>query len=149
MAERIKLAKDKGCDGIDPDNIDVYKQDSGFNLTEQDAIDYVEFLSQKVKQLGLWIGLKNSGDLIPKVKEYFNFEIAEECFHYNECNLYKPFTEEGKPVFDIEYDSRYINDENAFKELCQKAEKLGIKVIVAPEELDGSFVKSCDYGEYR
>ncbi len=149
MAERIKLAKEKGCDGIDPDNIDVYQQDSGFNLTEEDAINYAEFLSQKARQLGLWIGLKNSGYLIPKVKEDFNFEIAEECFHYNECDLYKPFVEEGKPVFDIEYDSRYLNNENAFKELCQKAEKIGIRVIVAPEELDGSFVKSCDYGEYR
>ena len=50
-------------------------------------------------------------------------EITEECFYYNECNLYKPFIEEGKPVFDMEYDSRYINDENAFKEFCQKAKK--------------------------
>ena len=33
MAKRLDLAAQKGCDGVEPDNVDAYTNDSGFALT--------------------------------------------------------------------------------------------------------------------
>lgn len=47
MAARLDLTKSQGCDGVDPDNIDAYNHDTGFNLTQNDAVSYVTYLSRK------------------------------------------------------------------------------------------------------
>merc|ERR1712093_405314 len=39
MTTRIELAKTKGCDGVDPDNVDGYDNDTGFDLTKEQAVD--------------------------------------------------------------------------------------------------------------
>ncbi len=40
MRARLDLAVEKGCDGVDPDNVDAYSNDSGFPLTSEDQINY-------------------------------------------------------------------------------------------------------------
>lgn len=45
MKSRISLAASKGCDGIEPDNIDAY--DNGTALTSSDSVDYLEFLADE------------------------------------------------------------------------------------------------------
>ena len=40
MAARLDLAAQKGCDGVDPDNVEGYANDSGFPLTAQDQAAY-------------------------------------------------------------------------------------------------------------
>jgi len=44
MTARLDLAVTKGCDGIDPDNIDAYNNDNGLDLQNTDAVDYVHLL---------------------------------------------------------------------------------------------------------
>jgi hypothetical protein len=34
MAARIQVAKDKGCDGVDPDNVNGYDNDNGLGFTK-------------------------------------------------------------------------------------------------------------------
>ena len=148
MVKRLELAKEKGCDGVEPDNVDGYLNDTGFPLTYEEQLDYNRFLSIEAKKRGLLVGLKNDLEQVKELAVYFDFAVNEECHAYNECSLLKPFIEQGKPVFNAEYDEKYLNDEEAFKELCEKAKEEGIRTIVVPKELDGSFVKSCDYGEY-
>ncbi|WP_456343012.1 endo alpha-1,4 polygalactosaminidase [Thermovibrio sp.] len=148
MVKRLELAKEKGCDGVEPDNVDGYLNDTGFPLTYEEQLDYNRFLSIEAKKRGLLVGLKNDLEQVKELSVYFDFAVNEECHAYNECPILKPFIEQGKPVFNAEYDEKYLNDEEAFKELCKKAEEEGIRTIVVPKELDGSFVKSCDYGEY-
>jgi hypothetical protein len=41
MSTRLALASSKGCDGVDPDNVDGYDNDSGFDLTPSTALDYL------------------------------------------------------------------------------------------------------------
>ncbi len=148
MIDRLKLAKEKGCDGVDPDNVNGYENNTGFNLTYSDQIDFNKFLSEEAHKLRLLIGLKNDLNQINDLVDFFDFSVNEECHQYNECDLLMPFIQKNKPVFNIEYDEIYINDETAFQNLCEDAKNRNFRTLVMPYELDGSFVKSCDYGEY-
>ncbi|KAM0197256.1 hypothetical protein ACHAPQ_010464 [Fusarium lateritium] len=103
MAKRIKLAADKGCDAIDPDNMDGYQNDNGLGLTQEDTISYVKFLSAEAAKYNMVMGMKNGGDVTKQVLPYVAFCINESCIQYQECDLYAPYIKAGKPVFNIEY----------------------------------------------
>ncbi|EPS36898.1 hypothetical protein H072_9522 [Dactylellina haptotyla CBS 200.50] len=103
MANRIELAQSKGCDAIDPDNINGYQNPTGFNLTEKDAISFLEFMATEAHQRGLAIGLKNGGALVADVVEFMDFCVQESCVAYDECGPYREFLEYNSPVFHIEY----------------------------------------------
>jgi hypothetical protein len=45
MRARLDLAVSKGCDGVEPDNVDGYANDTGFPLTEKDQLASNRFLS--------------------------------------------------------------------------------------------------------
>jgi len=57
MKTRIALAKSKGCDAIDPDNVDAYNNNNGLELTKNDAIDYLKFLATEAHSAGMSIGV--------------------------------------------------------------------------------------------
>ncbi|KAI1613052.1 glycoside hydrolase superfamily [Exophiala viscosa] len=103
MLDRIKLAKRKGCDGIDPDNVDGYANDNGLDLTSADAVKYVTFLADAAHAHNMSIGLKNAGDIIPDVIDLMQWSVNEQCHVYDECSTFEPFVKQGKPVFHIEY----------------------------------------------
>ncbi|KAJ5164447.1 uncharacterized protein N7500_006277 [Penicillium coprophilum] len=103
MISRLDIAKDKGCDGVDPDNIDAYGNENGLGLTEADSIDFLTFLAKESHSRGMAIGLKNGGDIIGSVIDMMQWSVNEQCAEYNECETYAAFTEVNKPVFHIEY----------------------------------------------
>lgn len=41
MAARIKAAREKGCDGIDPDNVDSWTNNVSYGATKQNQVDYL------------------------------------------------------------------------------------------------------------
>ena len=67
MIQRIELAKNKSCDGLDPDHIDAYNNDNSLGLTQQDAINYIQFLANEGHSRGMAVGLKNGGDIVTYV----------------------------------------------------------------------------------
>lgn len=113
MTARIQLAKDKGCDAVDPDNTDGYNADTpksngfkpttGFSLTQNDAITYITKLANAAHIRGLAIGLKNSLAIVNKVSSLVEFAVNEQCVSYNECSSYQQFLALKKPVFHVEY----------------------------------------------
>ena len=103
MRARMEQAAQKGCDGIDPDNVDGYSNNTGFALSYNDQLAYNVALAEAAHELGLAIGLKNNLDQIKDLVNYFDFAVNEECFQYGECNTLKPFVDAGKAVFGIEY----------------------------------------------
>ena len=103
MRTRMEQAAQKGCDGIDPDNVDGYSNNTGFALSYNDQLAYNVALAEAAHELGLAIGLKNNLDQIKDLVNYFDFAVNEECFQYDECNTLKPFVDAGKAVFGIEY----------------------------------------------
>lgn len=103
MTARIDLAKTKGCDGVDPDNVDAYDNANGVGLTEDNAVDYLTFLADAAHSRGLSIGLKNAGGLVDKTLPMMEWQVNEQCVEFDECNLFQPFIDANKPVFHIEY----------------------------------------------
>ncbi len=103
MLHRISIASQKGCDGLDPRHMDVYARDSGFPLNAEDQLAYNMFLANAAHQNGLSIGLHNNLQQVAELFPYFDWELNEECFSNNDCDLLLPFIQAGKPVFLIEY----------------------------------------------
>jgi hypothetical protein len=97
------LAKSKGCDGVEPDNVDGYDNDNGLGLTKQDQIAYDEFLATEGHARKLSVGLKNSLGLVSNLVSSFDWSLNEECLMYNECDQLAPFIAAGKAVFHCEY----------------------------------------------
>lgn len=103
MKERIKLASEKGCDAIDPDNVDGYANDNGLGLTAKDSVAYIKFLSTEAAKYNMSTGLKNAGSIIDTVLDYVHFSVNEQCIQYGECDTFSTFIGANKPVFNIEY----------------------------------------------
>ncbi|RKH31797.1 hypothetical protein D7X12_38055 [Corallococcus sicarius] len=112
MTSRMQLAKNKGCDAVEPDNIDGYSHDDEISCTDQacwgltatNQLDYNRWLADTAHSLCLGIALKNDVDQIPALASSFDFAINEQCQKYNECGAYKTwFTNNNKAVFNAEY----------------------------------------------
>lgn len=103
MEARLDLAVDKGCDGVEPDNIDGYSNPTGFDLSAQDQLVYNRWLARAAHARGLSIGLKNNLDQVRDLVVDFDWALNEQCFEYDECDLLVPFVEAGKAVFGVEY----------------------------------------------
>lgn len=103
MAERMDLARSKGCDGVEPDNVDGYTNNTGFPLTGSQQIAYLKHLATLAHDRGLSIGLKNNVDQIADLVNYFDWALNEQCNQYNECGGYSRFIAQNKAVFGVEY----------------------------------------------
>lgn len=103
MRARLDLAAEKGCDAVEPDNVDGYQNDSGFNISYADQLAYNRFLAQEAHARGLAIGLKNNLEQISDLVDHFDFAVNEECFSWNECHMLTPFVAANKAVFGAEY----------------------------------------------
>lgn len=136
MAARMDLAKSKGCDGLEPDNVDGYSNKSGFPLTAQDQIAFNSYLADQAHARGMIIALKNSTDLVSALVGKFDFATVEECFQYNECEAYTPFVNQGKAVMSAEYS-------NYSSAICSEAKSLGLSTAFYSLDLDGSKYQPC------
>ena len=103
MKNRISRAKEIGCDGVDPDNVDGHLNSTGFSLNANDQKKFLTTLSTHARSLGLAIGLKNSAETASKLQPLFDFVVVEECARYKECPAYKSFSENKKAIFQLEY----------------------------------------------
>ncbi len=145
MAARLDLAKSKGCDGVEPDNVDGYTNATGFALTGQDQIDYNIYLATQAHARGLAIALKNNVDQLGALEPYFDFAVNEQCHQYAECGGYSVFTSKNKPVLNVEYASKYVTNTNGARDaLCSASKAANLRTLVLPLNLDGSFRHSCD-----
>lgn len=116
MAKRIKAAKDKGCDGLDPDNVDSYANGVTYGTTDQDQVNYLTWWASEAHKNGMAIGLKNSGNLLSSwegvptrfqttLTNSFDFSVIESCVRYKECHIYDSFLKANKPQIRVEYEN--------------------------------------------
>jgi hypothetical protein len=103
MKTRLDLAKNKACDGVEPDNVDAYANANGLGLTEDDQVSYNEFIAAEAHLRKLSVGLKNSLGLVSRLVSSFDWALNEECLKYKECDSLAPFIAAGKAVFHCEY----------------------------------------------
>lgn len=103
MTARLDLAVQKQCDGVEPDNVDAYQNDSGFPLTPNQQLSYNRWLAEEAHTRGLSVGLKNDLAQVPQLINDFDWALNEECFQYQECDVLDGFIQTGKAVFGVEY----------------------------------------------
>jgi hypothetical protein len=103
MRARLDTAVSKGCDGVEPDNVDGYDNDNGLGLTQADQVDYNTFIATEAHARGLSVGLKNALGLVPALVAKFDWALNEQCLQYSECDVLQPFVTGGKAVFHCEY----------------------------------------------
>lgn len=143
MKQRLDLAKQKKCDGVEPDNMDGYANDSGFSLTANDQLAFNRQLANEAHLRELAVALKNGLDQILELVEYYDFSVNEQCNALDECALLKPFIAAGKPVFNAEYKDNYVNDAVEREQMCLTANGLNLRTLVLPLDLDDAFRHSC------
>ncbi len=144
MIARLDLAVQKGCDGVEPDNMDAYSNNSGFNLTSDNQLAYNKFIANEARSRGLSVALKNDLDQVKELEPFFDFAVNEQCHAYNECQYLEPFIDAKKPVFNAEYDKDYIEDKKEQNSMCADAQESQIRTIILPLNLNDDFRISCD-----
>lgn len=103
LSARLDLAVSKGCDGVEPDNVDAYTNVSGFPLDAQDQLRFNIWLAEAAHARGLSIGLKNDVEQVSQLEPWFDWALNEQCVQYEECDMLTPFVEAGKAVFGVDY----------------------------------------------
>jgi hypothetical protein len=144
MQSRRDLAVAKGCDGVEPDNVDGYTNSPGFPLTAATQLNFNIFIAQEARKRGLKVGLKNDVDQLTALEPYFDFAVNEQCHQYNECAGYSVFTSKNKPVFNAEYRASYVSDPASRALLCTAARSQNIRTLILSINLDNSIRFTCD-----
>ncbi|ALS33979.1 hypothetical protein PTRA_a2941 [Pseudoalteromonas translucida KMM 520] len=143
MASRLDLAVQKGCDGVEPDNVDGYMNNSGFNLTANDQLVFTRFIANQAHTRGLAVGLKNNLHQVNELHNYFDFAVNEQCYEYQECELLTPFINSNKAIFHVEYNSKYSHGSTELNNMCDDAINRQFSTLVLPINLDDEFRISC------
>lgn len=133
MVARLDLARERGCDGVEPDNVDGYANSSGFPLTARDQLQFNRFLAKKAHARGLSIGLKNDLEQVAILEPSFDWALDEECMQFDECDRLQPFIAAGKAVFHVEY-----GDAALARKICPNANAREFDTLVKNLALDGA-----------
>ncbi len=132
MTARLDECALKGFDGVDPDNLEGYTNNTGFPLTAQDQLAYNTWLASEAHARGLAVGLKNDPGQVNELLSYFDWALTESCFDEGWCHLYQPFIDAGKPVFAVEYTDNGTTPDD----FCSQAATLSIDAILKHRQLD-------------
>lgn len=135
MKARLDQCRAKGFDGIEPDNMDGYTNDTGFPLTYQDQLNYNVWLADEAHGRGLSIGLKNDGDQVADLLPYFDWALTEDCFAQGWCEEMGAFISAGKAVFAAEYTDQ-LTANQFLAQVCPQAADMGFSVILKNRDLD-------------
>ncbi|MEU6004889.1 endo alpha-1,4 polygalactosaminidase [Streptomyces sp. NPDC047453] len=135
MASRLDMCREKGFDAVEPDNMDGYKNRTGFPLTAADQLRYNRLVAKLAHDRGMAVGLKNDLDQIPHLVADFDFAVNEQCAQYGECAELEPFVAAGKAVFHAEY-------ELPTSRFCAQSRQLRLSSLLKKYEL-GAWRRTC------
>jgi endo-alpha-1,4-polygalactosaminidase (GH114 family) len=123
MKSRMQLAKDKGCDAVEPDNVDAHTNgaETGLSLSAADQLAYNKWIAEQAHAVGLSVGLKNDLNQLNELVNYYDWALNEQCFEYNECSAYSTFTNADMAVFGVEYATNQLPSN-----FCPKAQDQGM-----------------------
>jgi hypothetical protein len=133
------VCHDKGFDAVEPDNLDSYENDPGFDTTAADQLAYNERIATTVHGLGLAVFQKNDLDQVVALQPSFDGILDEECNKYSECASLAPYTAAGKPVWDAEYKE----DGESTASFCSNDVSASIVGALFALDLDGSVFEPC------
>lgn len=99
----------KGYDAVEFDNLDSWTRFDGTPLAKRvpfgkrQALAFAKLLAKRTHAADMAVGQKNTADINEGQSDSvgFDFAIAEECAHYNECDRYQRVY--GDNVIAVEY----------------------------------------------
>ena len=138
MLRRLDECAAKGFDAVEPDNMEIFTNDTGFPLTPADQLRYALWLADESHRRGLAIGQKNAPDQVKDLVEVFDFAITEDAFYYGWAEEMLPYIQAGKPVFVAEY----TDLDGDFEKFCKQSGQLGFSTILKQRDLD-AWLKTC------
>ncbi len=125
MRARLDICKAKGFDAVEPDNMEIHSNGSGFPISYEDQLNFALWLADEAHQRGMAIGIKNAADQVKDLIDHFDFAIIEDYFFYHMEEKMLPFIKAGKPVFAAEYDDIGVD----FAAACKRAKELDFSII--------------------
>jgi hypothetical protein len=132
LRARFDLCKSKGFDAIEPDNMEIYTNNTGFPLTYDDQLQFSRWLAEEAHARGLAIGQKNAPDMVKDLVDLYDFAITEDAFYYEWAEQISAYIAAGKPVFAAEY----TDLPGDFAQFCKAGKSLGFSVILKQRGLD-------------
>lgn len=141
LSARLDLAVTRGCDAVEPDNVDGYANDNGLGLNATEQLDFNQWLANSAHERGLSVGLKNDLDQLEDLVDYFDWHLDEECHSYDECDRLAVFTDAGKAAFVAEYVDDWDDAEDKATEVCGTHE--GLSTLIKTWDLGPEFL-ACD-----
>jgi hypothetical protein len=138
MLARLDECAAKGFDAVEPDNMEVYTNDTGFPLTYDDQLRYALWLAEETHQRGLAIGQKNAPDQTKDLVSTFDFAITEDAFYFGWTGDMLAYIQAGKPVFAAEY----TDLPGDFEAFCRKSKEIGFSTILKHRDLRG-WLQTC------
>lgn len=144
MLARLDLCKAKNFDAVEPDNMEIHSNGSGFPITYEDQLKYALWLADEAHARGLAIGVKNASDQVKDLVDHFDFAITEDAFFYGWHQKMVPFIQADKPVFAAEY----TDLGGDFSEYCRISKELKFSTILKHRNLD-AWIQTCPGLERR
>jgi hypothetical protein len=132
MEARFRRCAEAGFGAVEPDNIDLHINDTGFAIGPDDAVAYVRALARIAHRLGLRIAQKNAPDLVPLLAPHLDFAMTENCLADGWCAAMAPYAEAGKAVLAAEYDVPRAH----WPALCAQARAAGLSLLFVRRALD-------------
>lgn len=132
LSARLDQCAQKGFDGVEPDNLDGYTNQTGFPLTYTDQLTFNRWVADAAHARGLAVGLKNDADQVVDLVDWFDWVLLENCLAEGWCEQLLPFIIESKPVVMIEYSYRNAN----LVEMCPIADALGFDAMIKDRALN-------------
>src|SRR5215208_3935363 len=99
MLARLDLCKAKGFNAVEPDNMEIYTNNTGFPLTYEDQLKYALWLADEAHRRGLAIGVKNAPDQVKDLLYAFDFASTDDAIYYGLAQKMVAFIQARKPVF--------------------------------------------------
>jgi len=143
MQERLDRAVARGCDGVEPDNMDASENDSGFDLTAADQLAFNRNLANEAHRRDLTVALRNAGTRASDLVDYFDLELNEECHAFDECDVLSVFPARTKPVLNVEYVPDAAAAQTLATTVCPRAATEGFRTLILPLDLDDRFRLAC------
>lgn len=135
LLSRFSMISNKKFDAIEPDNLDGYSNDSGFNLTILDEKKFCDSIITYAHLYGLGIGQKNLPEFSAEFSEKFDWALTEDAYNQGWAKDMMPYIDKKKPVFIVEYTdmmSQQIFDNT----VCTDSKKRAYSAILKNRNLD-------------
>ena len=138
MLARLDECAAKDFDGVEPDNMQIWDNDTGFPLTYEDQLRYALWLADEAHKRGLAIGQKNAPDQTKDLVEIYDFAITEDALYNKWAKSFLPYIQVDKPVFAAEY----TDLSGDFQKFCRQSKELGFSTILKHRDLN-AWMETC------